>query len=189
MRCGKVHKNRWPKISGYYIGFIVCVSTYVILLPPSCAWCKNYKFLLQNRWVPSKRESTWASPHDSSTPSSPRQRTPSAATPSAPSRSATFFVLSKAGPSIYPERRGYWQLTLQTRSDLCIPRNETVWPRSQFLHSCICERFLYMCRNWERGRAVSCLGMFVSNFWYSVFAVQVATSCRSCWWGGGRVAA
>ncbi len=28
-------------------------------------------------------------------------------------------------------------------SGLCIPRNETARPRSQFLHSCICERFLY----------------------------------------------
>ncbi len=27
--------------------------------------------------------------------------------------------------------------------DLCIPRNETALPRSQFLHSCICERFIY----------------------------------------------
>jgi hypothetical protein len=84
--------------------FMVYFSTYVILLPPSCAWCNNYTFLLQNRWVLSKRESTWASPHDSSTPSSPRQRTPSAATPSAHSRSATFFVLSKASPSILGER-------------------------------------------------------------------------------------
>ena len=29
------------------------------------------------------------------------------------------------------------------RSDLCISRNETARPRSQFLHSCICERFMY----------------------------------------------
>ncbi len=28
-------------------------------------------------------------------------------------------------------------------SDLCIPRNETARPRSQFLDSCICERFIY----------------------------------------------
>ncbi len=27
--------------------------------------------------------------------------------------------------------------------DLCFPRNETAWPRSQFLHSCICEQFIY----------------------------------------------
>jgi hypothetical protein len=32
---------------------------------------------------------------------------------------------------------------LQTRSDLCIPRNETVRPRSQFPHSCIRERIIY----------------------------------------------
>jgi hypothetical protein len=31
---------------------------------------------------------------------------------------------------------------------------------------------IHECRNWERGRAVSFLGLFVSNFRYSVFAVQ-----------------
>ncbi len=31
---------------------------------------------------------------------------------------------------------------LYQKSDLCIPRNETAQPRSQFLHSCICERFI-----------------------------------------------
>ncbi len=30
-----------------------------------------------------------------------------------------------------------------TKSDLCIPRNETARPCSQFLHSWVCERFLY----------------------------------------------
>ncbi len=34
--------------------------------------------------------------------------------------------------------------TLQRRSDLCIPRNETSQPCSQFPHSCICERFFYI---------------------------------------------
>jgi hypothetical protein len=69
---------------------------------------------------------------------------------------------------------------LQRRSDLCIPRNETARPRSQFPHSCICERFIYSqdvgksheCRNWERGRTVSFLEIFVSKFRYSVFAVR-----------------
>jgi hypothetical protein len=28
---------------------------------------------------------------------------------------------------------------LYRKSDLCIPRNETAWPHSEFLHSCICE--------------------------------------------------
>jgi hypothetical protein len=32
---------------------------------------------------------------------------------------------------------------------------------------------IHECRNWERGRAVSFLGIFVSNFQYSVFAVHV----------------
>ncbi len=33
--------------------------------------------------------------------------------------------------------------TLYRKSDLCIPRNETARPHSQFLHSCICKRFIY----------------------------------------------
>jgi hypothetical protein len=34
-------------------------------------------------------------------------------------------------------------LTLQTKSDFYIPRNETARPRSQFPHACIRERFIY----------------------------------------------
>jgi hypothetical protein len=52
--------------------------------------------------------------------------------------------------------------TLQTRSHLCIPRNETAHPRYQFSHSSFC----------VRDRAISFLGTFVSNFRDSVFAVQ-----------------
>jgi hypothetical protein len=37
--------------------------------------------------------------------------------------------------------KNYW-CTLQRRSDLCIPSNETARPRSQFPHSCICERWI-----------------------------------------------
>ncbi len=33
--------------------------------------------------------------------------------------------------------------SLQRRSDLCIPRNETARPRSQFPDSCICEWYIY----------------------------------------------
>jgi hypothetical protein len=40
--------------------------------------------------------------------------------------------------SYYPSTRG----TLQTRSDLCIPRNETARRCSQFPHLCICEEFI-----------------------------------------------
>jgi hypothetical protein len=32
---------------------------------------------------------------------------------------------------------------LYRKFDTNIPRNETARPRSQFLHSCICERFIY----------------------------------------------
>jgi hypothetical protein len=116
-------------------------------------------------------------------------------------------------------------ITQQRRSDLCIPRNETARPRSQYLHSCIFERSIYshdrvclfcklrglvpnfhvhvsvsdlyiptngppillgrpitgiyinrsqihVCRNWERGHAVSSLEIFISNFRHSVVAVR-----------------
>jgi hypothetical protein len=33
--------------------------------------------------------------------------------------------------------------TLYRKSDLFVPRNETTRPPSQFLHSWICERFIY----------------------------------------------
>ncbi len=90
--------------------------------------------------------------------------------------------------------------TLQRRSDLCIPRNQTARPQSQFPHSCtVSVSNLYTptifptiflqqnrpdrsweyinrmnrsqkheCRNWERGRAISYLGIFLSYFRYSV---------------------
>jgi hypothetical protein len=69
--------------------------------------------------------------------------------------------------------------------------NKTARPRSQFPHSCICERFTYShdrstysweyinrsqiheCINWERGRTVSFLGIFVTDFPYTVFAELV----------------
>jgi hypothetical protein len=38
------------------------------------------------------------------------------------------------------------------------------------------------CRNWERGRAVSFLGIFVSNFRYSVFAVRTSEAKTTCLW-------
>jgi hypothetical protein len=49
--------------------------------------------------------------------------------------------------------------TLQTSSVLCVPRNETAGPRSQFPHSC--GRFIY---SLDRGGAVSFLGIFVSIY-------------------------
>jgi hypothetical protein len=33
---------------------------------------------------------------------------------------------------------------------------------------------IHECRNWERGRAVSFMGIFVSNFWYSALAVYIS---------------
>jgi hypothetical protein len=36
-----------------------------------------------------------------------------------------------------------FESTLYRNSDICIPRNETARPHSHFLHSCICEQFIY----------------------------------------------
>jgi hypothetical protein len=79
-------------------------------------------------------------------------------------------------------------------------------PQSQFPHSCVCEQFLniarigplhifpaaeykadrwweyinrsqtHECGNWDCGRAIPFLGIFVSNFWYWFFAVRVSGS-------------
>jgi hypothetical protein len=71
---------------------------------------------------------------------------------------------------------------------LVISKTELKCSVFQFLHWCICKRFIYSqhwsaedkswkyiirsqvhaCRNWERGCAVSLLGIYVSNFRYSV---------------------
>jgi hypothetical protein len=34
--------------------------------------------------------------------------------------------------------------TMQRRSDICFPRNETARTCSQFLHPCVCQRFIYL---------------------------------------------
>ncbi len=62
--------------------------------------------------------------------------------------------------------------TLQTRSDLCIPRYETARPRSQFIHPCISRSQMHECSNWERGRADSLL----YYFWNICFEFSV--QCR-----------
>jgi hypothetical protein len=91
-----------------------------------------------------------------------------------------------------------YERDLQRNFDLCIPSKGTARPLSQFLHSCVCERFKYShhrsinfpaaeyadqsweyinrkqkheCRNLDCGRAVLSLGIYVSNFRYSIFAV------------------
>jgi hypothetical protein len=54
-------------------------------------------------------------------------------------------------------------------------------PQSQFPHSCVCERSIHFhdrstyfpAAEWDRGRAVPFLGIFVSNFRYCIFAVRV----------------
>ncbi len=45
-------------------------------------------------------------------------------------------LLQQVMPAIQKE------VTLYRKSDVCIPRNETAWHCSQFLHSCIYERFI-----------------------------------------------
>jgi hypothetical protein len=89
--------------------------------------------------------------------------------------------------------------TLQRKSHFCIPRKGIAGPQSQFQHLCVCERFIYSqdrstylpaaekadwwweyinrsqtheCGNWDWGCAIHFFGIFVSNFWYCVFAVQ-----------------
>jgi hypothetical protein len=78
----------------------------------------------------------------------------------------------------------------------CYPKQNYICSVSQFPHSCICERFIYsqdrsayfaaakeadqsweyincyhsqvhICRNWERGRTVSFLGLHKLDFRYS----------------------
>ncbi len=56
----------------------------------------------------------------------------------------------------------YVVYTLYRKPDLCIPGNETAQPRSQFLHSCICELFIHVYpQDWScfgnNGRAISFL--------------------------------
>ncbi len=47
-------------------------------------------------------------------------------------------------PLVFSVSMSYtWHTALYRKSDLCIPKNETAWPHSQFLHSCIRERFIY----------------------------------------------
>jgi hypothetical protein len=42
-----------------------------------------------------------------------------------------------------PEAFKFRKQTLHQKFETNIPRNETVLPRSQYLHSCICEQFVY----------------------------------------------
>jgi hypothetical protein len=48
---------------------------------------------------------------------------------------------------------------LYRKSDLCIPRNETARPRSQFLHSCLCEGYLYFQDRYAYLAAAKCSKM------------------------------
>jgi hypothetical protein len=99
--------------------------------------------------------------------------------------------------------------------DLCIPRKGIAQPQFQFPHSCVCERSLYshvwptyfpaaeqadrseeyinrsqkhQCRNWDCGREVPLLEIFVSNFQFCFFAVCTYNSYlyKSSTDGGGK---
>jgi hypothetical protein len=100
------------------------------------------------------------------------------------------------GPTVPCDRRLASHLATQhselyQKSYLFIPRNETVWPRSHFhIHVSVSDLYIpkiglpilqadwsweYInrsqileCRNWERGRAISFLGIHKTDFWSSV---------------------
>ncbi len=123
-----------------------------------------------------------------------------AATPCRKSRSCRVFCtaqLKTKGPT--PVLR-LWapssQNTLQRNLDSCIPRKGIARHQPKCPHSCVCERSIYWstyfpsaeyadrsckyinrtqkheCRNWDCGRPVPILGIYVSNYRNSFFAVH-----------------
>jgi hypothetical protein len=83
-----------------------------------------------------------------------------------------------------------WGCTLERKYHLCIPILGIIMRlRSQFPHSCVCVSNLYCifpgsstyinrsqtheCGNWECGRAIPFLGIYVSNFRYWLLGVGV----------------
>ncbi len=74
---------------------------------------------------------------------------------------------------------------LQRKSHIGIPFLGIAWPQSQFPYSCVCERFIYSQDrsiyinrsqtheggNWDCGRAILLLGIFILNFWHWFFEV------------------
>ncbi len=92
------------------------------------------------------------------------------------------------------QMKGRWESSIKmSDSDLCIPRNKTERPhyfQSRIIMFCLpistfmylwaiyifpgladrsweyINRWIHECRNWERGRAVSFLGIHKSVFWY-----------------------
>ncbi len=79
-------------------------------------------------------------------------------------------------------------LALQTRSDLCIPRNETLRPRSQFPHSCtfvhICERFIHIFPQSVRGTRPRSLISENICYTFSVYCVcRASPQNDGIFWG------
>ncbi len=88
-------------------------------------------------------------------------------------------------------RKGYTAKKLYKKFETyCIPRNETMRPRSQFPHSYFCKRLIYSrdrsfyfaaenrsqmhaCGNWERGCTVFYLGIHKSDLICSVLWIPI----------------
>ncbi len=98
-------------------------------------------------------------------------------------------------------------------SHLCIPFLGNAWPQSQFPQSCVSERFIdsqdsstyfpaaekadrlweyinpsqtHECGNWDCGREIPFLGIFVSNFRYYFFEVHLTIEGDGGGEGGGE---
>jgi hypothetical protein len=69
---------------------------------------------------------------------------------------------------------------LQLKPHFYIPRKGIARPQSQFSHSCVFERLMYLCRQTNRGNMPrnSFSGIYVSNFRYCVFAVWASNALR-----------
>ncbi len=52
-------------------------------------------------------------------------------------------------------------------------RKRNTAKQADLSQECINRSQIHECRNWERGRAVSILGIFLSKFWYSVARIYV----------------
>ncbi len=81
--------------------------------------------------------------------------------------------LSRKGGSPHMPQFSYRLHTsaLYRKYDLCIPRNETARPQSQFLHSGFCERFT--CINSHDRSAYSSEGKKVDRFWDYINRSQI----------------